>query len=232
MVKQAIVPAIIPVSYAYLEDRLREVRGAVRSVQVDVMDGTYAPTSSWPYIGVEKEAFESLRREDQGLPYWQEFDFEVDLLVRNPEAHINEWALAGITRVIVHVESTDKLAEAVALCQERRLEVALALKPSTDIAMLAPYVDEAVFVQCMGNDRIGYQGVSLDSSVPDKIREIKTRWPDLLVAVDIGVSKETIPALYTAGARRFVAGSAVFGTGEPKYAIEKLHAIVAECARG
>jgi ribulose-phosphate 3-epimerase len=231
MVKQSIIPAIIPASYTHLSDRLREVRDAVRTVQVDVFDGTFTDTTSWPYAGTDKAMFESKVREDDGLPYWQELDLEVDLMVRDPEEHIERWALAGATRIIVHVESTPDPARVVAQCIERRLEVALALKPDTPEDVLEPLLPRVVFVQCMGNGRIGRHGVALDPGVYDKIARMHTRWPAVLIGVDIGVNKDTIPRLYESGARRFAAGSAVFGMGDALRAFRELDAVVRTCER-
>lgn len=226
MKTQHIIPAIIPDSYDQLQSRLREVQGIVNRVQIDVMDGTYAPTTSWPYAGAGREAFEAIRREDQGLPYWQDFDFEIDLLLKKPEERLSEWALAGAACLIFHVESTDKLEEIAHECYERRIEMALALKPSTDIELLAPFVDRALFVQVMGNDRIGYHGVSLDAKALNTIRAIKTRWPNIVVGVDIGVTAETLPKLCQAGATRFAAGSAVFNFNTPAGAISHLESVI------
>jgi ribulose-phosphate 3-epimerase len=211
---QHIIPAIIPDSLEQLERKLREVKGIAHRVQIDVMNGTYAPGKSWPYDGAGREAFEAIRREDSGLPYWQDFDFEIDLLLKNPEERIDEWALAGAACLVAHVESTDKLAEFIATCADKRLEVGLALKPSTDIELLASHIQDAAFVQVMGNDHIGKNGVPLDERVFDKIKEIKWRWSDVVVGVDIGVNEETLPKLMEAGATRFASGSAIFESGD------------------
>ncbi len=226
MKTQHIIPAIIPDSLTHLQSRLKDVEGVVGRVQIDVMNGTYAPTSSWPYAGVEREAFEAIRREDQGLPYWQEFDFEIDLLLEKPEEHVAEWALAGAQCLIVHVESTKEMEKIFAECQERRMEIALAIKPSTSIELLAPYIERALFVQVMGSDRIGYHGERLDERVFHMIQSIRSRWPNVEVGVDIGVSEETLPTLCEAGATRFAAGSAVFNYSTPAGAISHLESIV------
>jgi ribulose-phosphate 3-epimerase len=174
---------------------------------------------------VDRESFEAIRREDNGLPYWQDFDFEIDLLLQHPEEHIEEWAIAGAACLIVHVETTDKLADILADCKSRRIEVALALKPSTDIDVLAPYVSELVFVQCMGNDHVGRHGVPLDPRALEHVRAIKERWPDVVVGVDIGVNEETLPKLKEAGATRFAVGSAIFESGDSVRAFKHLEAV-------
>jgi ribulose-phosphate 3-epimerase len=229
MVKQDVIPAIIPESYDYLEQRAHALRGVVRALQVDVMNGSYAPTHSWPYVGVQQDMFEALRRDDQGLPFWQDFEYEIDLLVAEPEKHISEWGLAGASRIILHLESTNDLAPAIERCARERLEVAVALTPSTDIAQLEPYIDQVVFVQCMGNDRVGHHGVALDPRVHDKVGALHKWWPDLLVGIDIGVSVDTIPALYKSGVRRFAAGSAVFAGGDPVRGVRTLIDTVHAC---
>jgi glycerol-3-phosphate responsive antiterminator len=45
-----ILPAIIPKSLKDLEEKLSQVRGLVRAVQVDILDGKYTLEPSWPYI--------------------------------------------------------------------------------------------------------------------------------------------------------------------------------------
>ncbi|HCC05218.1 TPA: hypothetical protein DEP58_02835 [Patescibacteria group bacterium] len=226
---QRIIPAIIPDSLTHLQSRLREVQGVVNRVQIDVMDGTYAPRVSWPYSGAGREAFEAIRREDEGLPYWQDFDFEIDLLLRNPETRIPEWGLAGVACLIFHIETTEKIETIAQECYERRIEMALALRPSTNIELLAPYIERALFVQVMGNDRVGYHGVSLDTSALATISAIKARWPKTTVGVDIGVSAETLPELCSAGATRFAAGSAVFNFSSPAGAISHLEGVATSC---
>ena len=104
----------------------------------------------------------------------------------------------------------------------RGMEAALAVRPSEDIALLAPHMEEVALVQCMGSDTIGFHGVALDPRVYKKIPEIKQRWPQVPVAVDIGVNEETAPRLRDAGADRLVSGSAVFSAPEPCAAVARL----------
>lgn len=222
-----IIPAIIPDSLDTLRARVREVRGCVQRVQLDVMDGRYTATTSWPYDSADAKAFENLRREDEGLPYWQDIDYEVDLMVTRPEECLEEWVLTGAACLIVHVESTEHVPEIIALCRDRRVELGLALKPSTDIERIAPYVEDVVFAQCMGSDRIGAYGVPLEPRALDTIRALVARYPKLSVGVDIGVNESTLPALCAAGATRFAVGSAIFTNPSPRRAYGELDSLAA-----
>lgn len=232
MLTQHLIPAIIPDTFDRLEEQLRLLRGVLRYVQVDVMDGSYTKDVSWPYASVDRAGFEASWRKDEGLPYWQDFSFEIDLLLQNPEERIESWILAGASTLIVHLESTTQLETILATCHERRVEVAIALKPATDIDLLAPFAEHISFVQCMGSSLVGRQGVRLEEGVPDKIRALKSRWPALTIGVDIGVHEGTLPLLAAAGATRFAAGSAVFATGDPAGEAKRLEALAVACLTG
>lgn len=211
MTRQSIIPAIIPDTVTMLEARLKELRGVAHVAQVDVMDGSYTPAPSWPYEGVAREMFESGGVE---LPFWQELEIEIDLIVREPERHVRNWSLAGASRIIAHIESTERMNEVIETCLATHTEVALAIKPETDAAMLEPYLEYPLFVQVMGSGEIGKHGVTLADAAITQIQAIHKRWPELLIGVDIGVNEATIPVLLEAGARRFAAGSAIFRSGD------------------
>lgn len=218
-----IIPSIIPFSYEDLREHVQVVRSAVARVQLDVKDGSYAPGVAWPYDGADRVFFEALKRQDEGLPYWQDVDYEVDLLISDPLRRMEEWILAGAACLIVHVEEAGDLDTLFNLAYEKRIELALALRPSTDIAVLEGFAERAVFVQCMGSDHIGEQGVQLDPTAYDTVRALHSRWPSATIGVDIGVNEETLPMLVEAGATRFAVGSAVYESGEPKLAIQRLN---------
>jgi ribulose-phosphate 3-epimerase len=232
MKTQHIIPAIIPDSFMHLESKLDDLRGVVRRVQIDVMDNSYAPAVSWPYDKTDKNNFEFDIVKDGGLPGWQDFDFEIDLMVANPEEKISEWSLSGAKCIIFHVESTNNLDEIFRQCAGSRVEVALALKPSTDIGVLSSYINDAVFVQVMGSDTIGRHGVGLSDKAVEMVRNIKSEWKNVTVGVDIGVNAETVPKLCEAGATRFASGSAVFNYGSPVGSLVHLESVVSKCLVG
>lgn len=218
-----IIPAIIPETYDELTEKVKLVKGMVKRVQVDVLDGKYTQTpASWPYNGKDEQAFEKLVSQQEGLPFWHDIDYEIDLMVKKPEEKIEDWIKAGAAALIIHIESTERLPDIFASIEERGVEIGLALKPSTDIELLAPWVLHASFIQCMGSDTIGAQGIELDPRVVGKIKDIHTRFKDSILGIDIGVTEETAPLLVEAGATRLVSGSAIFSNGNVRDAIARL----------
>ena len=53
-----IIPAIMPESFSDLVDKAARVRGIVPIAQIDIMDGVFVKSKSWPYreAGVADDA--------------------------------------------------------------------------------------------------------------------------------------------------------------------------------
>lgn len=216
-----VVPAIPPESFEDLKSHMVQVKNLVSRVQIDIVDGRYAPRVTWPYT--KDEHFEKLVSGEEGLPFWNELDVELDMLIDRPERVIEDWIKVGIIGAIIHIESTDAHVEIVRMLKEAGVEVGFGLKPSTSNERLYELI-EAVggidFVQCMGSDKIGYSGVALDEAVPDKVYTIRQQYPDMPIAVDIGVNQTTAPILVDAGATKLATTSALFNSIDKKAVID------------
>ncbi|MDE2038136.1 MAG: hypothetical protein KGI69_02880 [Patescibacteria group bacterium] len=221
-----IVPAILPKDFAELSEKAELMRGSAAAIQVDVCDGQFVPNATWPYKKHD-DAFERMSHEEEGLPGWEDMDYEFDLMVNRPEEVVDDWVAAGAARLVIHAESKGDLAKAIAMLQGR-VEVGLALNESTDLSAIEALGGASgalSFVQLMGIDRIGFQGQAFDERVIGRVKQVRLAYPGLPISVDGGASSETIPALIAAGADRLVVGSAIFGTSDPLNAFAKLKAI-------
>jgi ribulose-phosphate 3-epimerase len=218
-----IVPAILPESFDDIASHAARVRGFATRMQIDVANGSYAPTTTWPYT--RNEHLASLISQNEGLPFWEDLSYEVDMLIRQPEAALDTWINVGVAGAIVHIESTNDHSGILQKARTQDIELGWGIKPSTPNERLFEIVDlhgMPDFVQCMGNDTIGHSGIELDPQVYEKVADISARYPGLPIAVDIGVNADTAPELVEAGATKLVAGTAVFGALDVKEAIENL----------
>lgn len=217
-----IIPAIIPQSLEDLEEHLSLVKGLVPLVQIDVCDGKFVPSTSWPYFkGGYSDDFKAILAEKDGLPLWKDFDFEIDLMVSNPFEVVSDWVSAGASAVIIHVESVSSEKLQSELTSLRRtfgkgdsqgvnVSIGLALNPGTPNDAILSFLEDIDFVQFMGIRKIGYQGQSLDEEVFDKIQTFHNAHPEISIAVDGGVNLENAERLLKEGADRLVAGSSIF----------------------
>ena len=215
-----IIPAVMPESLDDLRDKLARVEGLVPLVQIDVMDGKFTRSRNWPYTTEGIEEFRQILEGAEGMPFWNSLDFEIDLMVQQPEEIIDGWIEAGARRLIVHMESTDRHDDIIDSVVSRfagleelgrnAVEIGLALNIGTSNALVEPFLDRINFVQFMGIEQIGYQGQPFDERVLQKIVDLRRLFPDVCISVDGGVNFETAPLLIEAGAKRLVVGSALF----------------------
>jgi len=228
-----IIPAIMPKSYDDLVDKLSLVSGLVPLVQIDVMDGVFVPNKSWPYFEKVDKDFQAILKEEEGFPLWEEIDFEVDLMVSNPEAVSQEWVTVGAKRLIIHFESFAGVPEVSASIKKIRemlpakdsilyTEIGIAINPSTSNDVLETILPDIDFVQFMGIEKIGFQGQMFDERVPTKISSLRAKHPEVTISVDGSVNEETIPRLIEVGANRLAVGSAIFASDDVQTQIEQL----------
>lgn len=209
------LPAIIPESIEDLESNLMMVKGLVKNVQIDICDGRLTPAPSWPYINEYGEMKQILDQE-RGLPLWDAFDFEIDLMVLNPKHDYEQWLDAGASGIVFHYNEKiqEALKEIILNTKSRGVRASLALHIDTPIEILESFKDIIDGVQLMGIKRVGFQGEQFEPSTVDKVAAVKTRYPELLISVDGGVNFDSAPLLVEAGVDALVVGSAIFGQGD------------------
>lgn len=214
-----IIPAILPVDYADLTEKVDLILGFSKTIQVDICDGQFTPSPSWPYRKHD-ESFEKLSAQEDGLPGWEKLDYEFDLMVNRPEEVVDQWVEVGATRIIIHAESRGDITQAMTKL-EGKAEVGIALGMSTPIDTLEQYKGKFSSVQLMAIDRIGYQGQTFNKQVINRIKEVKDKYPELKISIDGGVNLNNALSLIEAGADRLIVGSAIFESDNPIDTVQK-----------
>ncbi|MCC6323543.1 hypothetical protein IT400_01995, partial [Candidatus Nomurabacteria bacterium] len=181
--------------------------------------------------GFDDFEFQKIIREEEGLPYWEEFDFEFDLMVKNAVENFDLYMKLGPKRIIFHLESMDSLEdfkdflEGMDTYVRDMVEIGIAFKPSMSLETVYTFINLVDFVQCMGNDRIGFGGVQLDEKVYDRIKMLREKYPDLPIEIDIGVNEETAPLLVQSGATRMITGSLLFNSEDKIGLLNRLRSL-------
>ena len=215
-----ISPAIIPKSYEDLRQKISLVKDFSHSVQIDITDGIFVPSTSWPYS-------DSVWSEGifLDMPFCNECNFEFDLMIQNPEKTINDWIMEGASRIVIHVESTDNLELLIAELKEKNIGVGLAFNIETPFDLYLPLLDRADFIQLMGIEKIGFQGQTFSEKIFEKIADLRKRKPDVIISVDGGVNLGNAKRLKEAGVSRVVVGSAIFESSDIEEMIESFKRI-------
>jgi len=218
-----IIPAILAKSFGEIKNDLDMVALRVHAVQIDICDGKYVPSKTWPYTAAGKTDidFEALVNQEVGMPHWDELDFEFDLMVDDVYEKIPDFIAAGASALIVHRESvTDEELERILAdygkgseaISDFGIEIGIAYPPRTDILEdVARHIGRIHFVQVMGIDKVGFQGQAFSPKAVEAVALLRAKFPELVINVDGGVNAENAQSLSDAGADRLVIGSAIFG---------------------
>ncbi len=211
-----IIPAILPQSLEELTDKLARVHFAPM-VQIDIVDGIYAPNTTWPFSNGDKLP---------GEPLHTQATLQFDLMLAHPEAHIDAYVRLGAKQLIVHARSEGAHA-ALELVREMRqefgLQAGIALMSTAHEQDLRSFEGLFDFIQVMGIEHIGFQGHLFDKRSADLVASIRAARPHMVIQVDGGVALGNVLRLARAGANRLVAGSAIFKAHDPQAACTELH---------
>jgi ribulose-phosphate 3-epimerase len=221
-----IIPAILPQRYHEIENAIDQVIGIAETIQIDFVDGHFATNKTWWFNGKDKEILDEFIREERGLPHWQDINYELDLMVKDPIQHIEQFFMLGPSKVIFHVESLDQektlnFFETLPEIIRSTILFSIAINIYTDPEAIQPYISYISGIQCMGIASIGYQGQPFDPKALEQIQKLHELYPDKPIAVDGAVDEENIIQLIDAGATEFVIGSAIFGNTDPRGTIKK-----------
>ncbi len=213
-----IVPALIPSSAQEVITFTSQL-SFVRELHIDVVDGVFAGTASWPIVTKQSPLCVKT--------YTDKFTLEVDLMMHNPFPTAREWESAGADMIVFHVETID-IESFIDFCKHSTASVGIAFHGETTLEEVKPYLPYADYVQVMGIDIVGLQGQPFSSHTIEKVETFKALYPHIPVSVDGSVNKTTIGKLKKAGVDRLIVGSAISKASDINAAYQELVLLVNE----
>ncbi len=207
-------PSIISADYLTLGAQVAAVEaGGADAIHVDVMDGLFVPNITFG-AGV----VEALHRATR-LP------LDVHLMIRDPERYLDVFARAGADVLTVHAEAVTHLHRTLVAIRGLGMQAGVALNPATPVGVLEEIATEADVVLVMSVNP-GYSGQTFIPRSESKTAAVRTllerAGSTARIELDGGVDVTNIGRLARAGGSVFVAGSAVFGHGDPGEAVRRL----------
>jgi len=212
-----IAPSILNCDFTNLKELIWLVeKEGVDMLHLDIMDGHFVSNISFGPMVVS-----SINRITK-LP------LDVHLMIENPERFIPVFAQAGAKIITVHPETCINLREEIRTIRKEGLKVGVALNPQTPLGSLLDHLDQIDMALLMTVEP-GYGGQRFISSVLPKIAQLKDfisrNHLDVDIQVDGGIDLETAQSAVDSGANILVAGEYIFGSPDPRKAIEDLRRV-------
>lgn len=200
--KNCIIPGILAPNVAHARRSISLLGSGPRWLQIDILDRTLVPFSSWRTVPATPDLF--LKKK-----------IELHLMVRDPLKYIRLWRrLPHVRRVIWHMEADVSHEKLIAQCRRWHLEVGLALSPHTTekkVKHLASLVDEVLVLGV----HPGKSGQRLLRATVQKAARLHKAFPRLVIGFDGGITDRNLPQLRAAGVHRFILSSALFLHADP-----------------
>ena len=213
-----IAPSLLSADFAALGEAVARVEDVADLLHVDVMDGHFVTN-----LTIGPLVVEAVRRRTR-LP------LDVHLMIESPERFLADFARAGATHLTVQAEACVHLHRTVQHIRELGMRPGVALNPATPLQAVEYLLPELDLVLVMSVNP-GFGGQSFIPFVLDKVADLRRRLDacgsGAELEVDGGIKLENCKDVARAGATILVAGSAVFGSPDPRAVVLKMREAVA-----
>lgn len=208
-------PSILAANFMNLESEINAINQTdAERLHIDVMDGHFVPPITF---GVD--IF-------KGMAELSKKPLDVHFMVTNPQLHIEDFAKAGASSIVFHIEVDPHAHRTLSYIKGLGVKAGITINPSTPISAIEHVLELCDIVLVMSVNP-GYGGQSFINSSLDKIKNLadirSQKSYNYEIQVDGGINDTTIDAVKNAGADCVIAGSYVFSkTGQYQEAIDKL----------
>ena len=215
-----IAPSILSADFARLGAEVDAVLAAGADVvHFDVMDNHYVPN-----LTIGPLVCEALRKHGVTAP------IDVHLMVKPVDRIVPDFAAAGASWITFHPEASEHVDRTLGLIREHGCKAGLVFNPATPLDCLEWVMDKLDVILLMSVNP-GFGGQKFIPATLEKLKRVRAlvdaSGRDIRVEVDGGIKTDNIRAAAKAGADTFVAGSAIFGSGDYRATIAAMRAELA-----
>src|SRR3989338_1179528 len=205
----SVIPAILEKDFPEIKNKIEKVKGLADWVQIDIADNTLVPNSTF--------------LDPAPFAQFSHMNLELHMMVKNPLGYSKGFIDAGFKRLIAHVEA-DHIEEFITQCEEKDVEVGLAVDGPTPIEKIKKYIEDIDVALIMAIDA-GFSGRPFREDTVEKITWLHTHFFDLPIEIDGAMDEINAKKVVEAGATRINSNSYIFNSKDVKMAIETLRTI-------
>jgi len=202
-----IAPSLLAADFARLGEEAAMVLAAgADMLHFDVMDNHYVPNLTFGPL-----VCRALRNFGITAP------IDVHLMTTSVDSLIPLFAEAGASIITFHPDAVIHIDRTISYIKSFGIKAGLVLNPATPTGILEYTIASCDIILCMSVNP-GFGGQAFIPYVLDKITRVREliekSGRSVMLEVDGGISTSNIGQVAQAGADTFVAGSAIFGSGD------------------
>lgn len=210
-----IVPTILTSDFNDFTEKITLVREVVPRVQIDVVDGKFAPKKTIPLEGMRE------------LADMKDLRLDLHLMVEKPEDWINRGLELLPDRIIGHIEMMSDPKDFMRRTIEGGVEAGLALDLETPVEVISDEVYHSADLILVLGVKAGIGGQEFDRKTLKKIEKISNIVGNLVkIGVDGGLNDKNIPFCKSSGAEIFYVGGAFWEAKDLNYRYNELLELV------
>jgi len=209
-----VFPSLIAANLLDLRHTVKELDSHCDGFHIDIMDNHFVPNLTLgPMFANEIDNLAT-------QPSW------LHLMIECPEAMIPQFKIKKQSIISFHLEATTNIKKTVELIQKQEWVASIAIKPSTPLKHLYPYLPFVQHVLLMSVEP-GFSGQPFIHESLNRLKQlVEHRTHQKLtyaIGMDGGITINTIGDCAAHGATDFAIASAIFSQNNAVRAIENLY---------
>jgi len=141
-------------------------------------------------------------------------NYDVHLMIENPDQYIEDFVTPQTEYITVHQEACVHLHRTIQNIKSKGIKAGVSINPATPISTLECILEDVDLVLVMSVNP-GFGGQKFIPGALEKVRQLaeikKAKGLDFIIEIDGGITLNNIQEVLEAGVEMAVAGSAVFG---------------------
>jgi len=209
-----IIPAILAKTFSEVERKINQVEPYSQWVHLDIIDGKFAPVTTW--------------QDPRDLKKIKTFlNLEVHLMVEQPSQILNDW-LPVVQRILIHLETVSEaqLIQLIDQIHSFKKEIGLVLKLETPVGLVKPWINKIDLLMFLGVEP-GYGGQKFSEKIVEKIKNLPDEFRNIKISVDGGLhlADKSFQKVVQAGVDILVLGTEIFQSQDIGQKIKQLNKI-------
>lgn len=213
----AIFPSLISADLLSLRQEIKTLEPYCQGFHIDVMDFHFVPNLTWGFAFIESIA------QATNLP------LSIHLMVDEPEAFARRLKPRQGDTITFHIEAVTAPQIILEYLNKSDAEVGIALKPSTSLEKIYPYLAHVDEVLLMSVEP-GFSGQAFTNESIARLKELnKYRAQNNLefkIVMDGGINANNLPELIANGVDQVAIASAIFAHANRVKAIKDLKSLL------